>query len=120
PSTCPYHEDCAEGLAAGPAVARRLARGRALSQNRKACALAPAHLGDLTASLVLTWSPHRILLGGGVLATEGLRSAVALAMHGALADYLPAPDPGYLAAPELDDAGLEGALMLARAAAGHV
>jgi fructokinase len=117
PSSCPYHEDCAEGLAAGPAVARRLAHGRSLSEDRNAFALVAAYLGDLAASLVLTWSPHRILLGGGVMAAAGLRGAVALAMHGALGDYLPIRDPGYLAAPELEDAGLEGALMLARAAA---
>jgi fructokinase len=98
-------------------VARRLAHGRSLSEDRKAFGLVAAYLGDLTASLVLTWSPHRILLGGGVMATDGLRGAVALGMHDALGDYLPTRDPGYLAAPALDDAGLEGALMLARAAA---
>ena len=117
PSSCPFHEDCAEGLASGPAVARRLADGRSLAEDPLTFALVAAYLGDLAASLVLSWSPHRIVLGGGVMATAGLRAAVAEAMHAALGDYLPRParDPRYLSAPLLPDAGLEGALLLARA-----
>jgi fructokinase len=117
PSSCPFHEDCAEGLASGPAVARRLGNRRSLADDPRTFALVATYLGELAASLVLCWSPHRILLGGGVMAAEGLRRAVAGAMQGALGDYLPGPvrDPDYLAAPELTDAGLEGALMLARA-----
>ncbi len=121
PSSCPFHEDCAEGLASGPAVTRRLGDSRSLAADPCAFALVAAYLGDLVASLVLSWSPHRIVLGGGVMATVGLRGAVARAMHGTLGDYIPGParDPRYLCAPALADAGLEGALMLARAAAGQ-
>jgi fructokinase len=120
PSSCPFHEDCAEGLASGRAVAHRLGERRSLTEDPWTFALAAAYLGELAASLVLCWSPHRIVLGGGLMATEGLRGAVAQAMHGTLGDYLPGParDPRYLSAPALADAGLEGALMLARAVAG--
>jgi fructokinase len=118
PSSCPFHEDCAEGLAAGPAVARRLGDAAALAADRATFALIAAYLGDLCASLALSWSPQRILLGGGVLATEGLLTATAAAMRLSLGGYLPefAAAPGYLAPPQLADPGLEGALHLARAA----
>jgi fructokinase len=121
PSNCPFHEDCVEGLASGPAVARRLGERRSLAEDPQTFALVAAYLGDLAASLVLCWSPHRIVLGGGVMGTAGLRGAVARAMHATLGDYLPGParDPHYLSAPALADAGLEGALLLARAAAGR-
>jgi fructokinase len=117
-SSCPFHEDCAEGLASGPAVARRLGGAHTLAADRAAFALVAAYLGDVCASLVLSWAPQRILVGGGVLATEGLLEAIASAMHAALAGYLPefATAPGYLAPPQLTDAGLEGALHLARGA----
>jgi len=117
-SSCPFHEDCAEGLAAGPAVARRLGGAGALDADPRAFALVAAYLGDLCASLALSWAPERILLGGGVLGTAGLLEAIAGAMRIALAGYLPAfaTAPGYLARPQLADAGLEGAVHLARGA----
>jgi fructokinase len=120
PSSCPFHADCAEGLASGPAVARRLGARRSLAEDPHTFALVAAYLGELAASLVLSWSPHRMILGGGVMATAGLRAAVAAAMYATLGDYLPGParDPRYLSAPDLADAGLEGALLLARALAG--
>ena len=117
-STCPFHEDCAEGLAAGPAVARRLGAGRTLEQAPE-LSLVGAYLGDLTANLLLAWSPQRIVFGGGLMAVPGLLAQVDTAMRAALGSYGAAviADTGYLAAAQLSDAGLEGALILARRAA---
>ena len=118
PSSCPVSRGLCGRPGLGPGrCAPPRGRGAHWPMTRRAFALVAAYLGELAASLVLTWSPHRIVLGGGVMAAEGLRRAVAGAMQGTLGDYLPGParDPDYLAAPELTDAGLEGALMLARA-----
>ncbi len=118
-STCPFHEDCAEGLAAGPAVARRLGAGRTLEQAPEVRSLVGAYLGDLAANLLLAWSPQRIVFGGGMMAVPGLLAQVDTAMRAALGSYGAAviADTGYLAAAQLPDAGLEGALILARRAA---
>jgi fructokinase len=78
------------------------------------------YLGDLAANLVLAWAPHRMVFGGGVMATTGLIEKVRQAMRAALGDYAvhgPA-QADFLVPASLSDAGLEGALLLARSAAG--
>ena len=120
PSTCPFHESCAEGLTAGPAIARRLGVQRALAQDPAALDLVAHYLGELGASLVLCWSPERIIWGGGVMATpqllERLRAALSRSLAGyGVGDAATARD--FCVAPELADPGLDGALLMARAVA---
>jgi fructokinase len=119
-SACPFHPACAEGLAAGPAVQQRLA-GRRLEDAPEVRALVANYLGQVCATLLLTWSPQRIVLGGGVMSTPGLVPEIEARMRIALNHYgaaIVAEAPGYVAAAELEHAGLEGALILARQAAG--
>ena len=119
-STCAFHDDCAEGLAAGPAVVRRLGGRAALRESAEVMDTVAGYLGDLAANLVLAWAPHRIVFGGGVMATTGLIEKVRRAMRLALGDYAvhgPA-QADFLVPASLSDAGLEGALLLARSAAG--
>lgn len=116
PSTCPFHEDCAEGLAAGPAIRRRLGESRTLMQTPAVSALIAQYLGELAATLVLAWAPHRLVFGGGVMTAPALLGEVEKAMRESLCHYglEDAKHPGYLVAAHLTDAGLEGALILAR------
>lgn len=116
-SMCPFHEDCAEGLAAGPAVHYRLAA--ALGSERQVFQLVARYLAQLLASVTLFWSPHRIVLGGGVLVRPGLIEAIKEAFEFALQGYgtsAPAPADRIFAA-SLDNAGLEGAVLMARSSA---
>ncbi len=65
---CPFHGDCLEGLASGPAIKARW--GASLSQlpfEHPAWAMEANYLGQLCAQLILTVSPQRIILGGGVM-----------------------------------------------------
>lgn len=119
PSTCPFHPSCAEGLAAGPAVQARLA-GRALDSAPDDFAAVADYLGQLFATIVLAWTPHRIVAGGGVLNVGGLREAAAAHMVKALGGYgvgTPATEPDFIVAPMLEHAGLDGALILAKGGA---
>jgi fructokinase len=119
-STCPFHPSCAEGMAAGPAVQARL-QGERLEQSPADFAAVADYLGQLFATIVLAWSPHRIVAGGGVLSVPGLRAAAADRMTAAFGGYGvggAAAAPGFIAAPVLEHAGLEGALILARRLAG--
>jgi fructokinase len=116
PSTCPYHPDCAEGLASGPAVQRRF--GHTLSEaTPDERALIGNYLGQLAAALVLVLSPQRIVVGGGVAKTAGLLDLARTAMLEELNGYAAYPellDARFLSPPALgDDAGLTGALFLA-------
>lgn len=116
PSLCGFHEACAEGLSGGPAVMKRLA-GRSLADALDVRALVIDYLGQLCASLLLAWSPQRIVLGGGVMSDPDLIPAIEARLQIELNSYgagVVAQAPGYLAAAQLEDAGLEGALILAR------
>jgi fructokinase len=112
-SGCPFHPSCAEGMAAGPGVQARL-RGGKLEDSPPDFAAVADYIGQLFATIVLVWSPHRIVAGGGVL---GVREAATERMTAALGGYGVGPAasaPGFVAAPMLEHAGLEGALLLAR------
>lgn len=117
PSTCRFHDNCAEGLAAGPAIAARF--GTPLDRfqpDAPECLMIADYLGQLCSQLVLTLSPQRIVLGGGVCHTPGLIGAAQRAMVRQLGRYGPdaVAGPDYLVAPALgDDAGITGALLCA-------
>jgi fructokinase len=120
PSTCAFHDHCAEGLAAGPAIAARF--GASLDHFAPEGAeydMMAHYLGQFCAQIVLMLSPERIVLGGGVGGAPGLVRAVHRAMVRQLGRYAPdaVGSPDYLIAPALgQDAGITGALMCAIAA----
>lgn len=67
PGVCPYHGDCVEGLASGPAIAARAGRaGDEVQPDDPAWETAVGALSDMLHNLVLTTCPQRILIGGGV------------------------------------------------------
>lgn len=117
PSTCRFHEDCAEGLAAGPAIAARF--GTSLDTfplEAPEFLMIADYLGQLCCQLVLTLSPQRIVLGGGVCNAPGLIGAAHQAMVRHLGKYAPdaVAQPDYLAAPGLgENAGITGAVLCA-------
>lgn len=116
-SACAFHPNCAEGLAAGPAIMARF--GCSLDRLDPASAgfgLIADYLGQLCCNLVLMLSPQRIVLGGGVTGAAGLIEAVQAAMIRRLGSYGPreAAQPGYLCSPQLGhNAGVVGALLCA-------
>jgi fructokinase len=68
PGICPYHGDCLEGLACGPAMqARWGAPAGTLASDHEAWALEAHYLALALVNLTVTLSPQRILLGGGVM-----------------------------------------------------
>ncbi len=120
-SACPFHDDCAEGLASGAAIAKRLGSSESLADSPATLALVAEYLGELLATLTLAWSPHCIVLGGGVSKTAGIHNLIAEAMRRALGKYGPAAAArsNFIVEPHFADSGLEGALLMARAAHEH-
>ncbi len=116
--TCPHHGDCLEGLASGPAVKARW--GRSLSElpdTHVAHTIIADYIAQACHALFAMVSAERVVLGGGVMATPGLRDRVAARVRELDAGYLPGRERHIVTAPVLgDDAGLVGALMLAEAA----
>lgn len=122
---CPAHGDCWEGLAAVPALTARWSRApETLPDDHPAWALEAHYLALGLANLVLTLSPERLVLGGGVLARASLYPLVRAEISRLLAGYLASPALGdglgrYLVPPALGErAGVLGALRLAQLAAG--
>lgn len=69
PGVCPFHGDCLEGLASGPAIlARTGSELQYLDATHVQWEIEADYLAQLCAQLVLTVSPQRIILGGGVIA----------------------------------------------------
>lgn len=67
-SSCPYHENCLEGLAAGPSLERRWGKqGKDLSHRDEVWALEAYYIGQAIVNYILILSPERIVLGGGVM-----------------------------------------------------
>jgi fructokinase len=68
PGICPFHGDCVEGLASGPAISARAGRDAAeLADDDPVWAHVAHALAQLCQTLVLTTGPLRIFLGGGVM-----------------------------------------------------
>lgn len=119
PGRCPYHGDCLEGLACGPAIEERWGTSLSkLASPTDKVALIADYLGQLAASLVLLHMPDRLVFGGGVMKTPGLIEALRAATERRLGGYAKAPqlDPGlerYIVSPGLgDEAGITGAILL--------
>lgn len=115
-SVCGYHSHCAEGLASGPAVRRRLA-GRELTEAPEVATQTADYLAQLLIALTLTWSPQMIVMGGGVMTAEGMLARVRDSFAAKLGGYGvgdAAPRPDYIVAAELENAGLDGATIIAR------
>lgn len=123
--TCPFHGDCLEGLASGPAIAARTGRPPGdLGPHLPVTVEVEAwYLAQLVTTVIYALSPQRIILGGGVLNLPGLLDAVRKATRERLAGALDAPEFGdritdYLVPPVLgENAGVLGALALADLAA---
>jgi fructokinase len=113
PGICPYHGDCLEGLASGPAIAARTGQPAAeLADDHAIWGLVADELSETLAMLMLTMAPDRILIGGGVMQSrrqllDPIRSRTAHLLAGylpgtgaaGLATIIQSPALGVLAGP---------------------
>jgi fructokinase len=112
PGNCPYHGDCLEGLAAGPAIQARSGQpGHLLPARHAAWDLEAEYLALGIVSWACTLSPERVVLGGGIMQREELFPKIRLRVAGLLNGYLQPPE---IVPPELGvRAGVLGAIALA-------
>lgn len=124
---CPYHGDCLEGMASGPAIAARwgtLAQELTGERLRRAVSIEADYLAQMAAAMTYLLSPARLIFGGGVMHLEGLLDALRARTSDQLNGYIDVPEitehmDSYVVRPGLGDhAGLLGALALAADAAG--
>jgi fructokinase len=68
PGTCPFHGDCVEGLASGPAIAARAGIPVSqISRESEIWELVAHPLAQLIHTIMLATAPRRIAIGGGVI-----------------------------------------------------
>jgi fructokinase len=121
PGACPFHGDCLEGLAAGPALVGRWGQpGEMLPQEHPAWRLEAHYLALGLTNLICALSPERIILGGGIMQQTTLFPMVRREVQELLGGYLQAPIilegvDEYIVAPALGRrAGIFGAIALAK------
>ena len=88
-SGCPFHENCLEGLAAGPSLEKRWGvKGAELTGRKAVWQLEAYYIGQALADYILILSPERIVLGGGVTHQEGLLALIRQETAKQLAGYI--------------------------------
>jgi fructokinase len=113
PGVCPFHGDCLEGLASGPAIAGRWGvPGQDLAPDHPAWVLEAQYLALGIANFICTLSPERVLIGGGVMRRGQLFGMIRAEVGRILAGYVgKLPEIGP---PQLGElSGVLGALALA-------
>ena len=120
---CPFHGDCLEGLASGPAMRARWQQpAEDLPDDHPAWPLEARYLALAVVNFVCTLSPWRIVMGGGVMSHPPLLGLIRAQVVDLLNNYVRAPQlieqiDEYIVAPALGGrAGVLGGLALAERA----
>lgn len=121
PGVCPYHGDCLEGLACGPALEQRWGRrAEELPEDHRAWSLEARYLALALVNFICTLSPQRVIMGGGVMERAQLFPSVRDHVQSLLNGYVRAPAiieriDEYIVPPGLGRmAGVLGAMALAQ------
>ncbi|MEG0048119.1 MAG: ROK family protein [Clostridia bacterium] len=122
---CPYHDGCLEGLAAGPAIGARIGGdARDLPDDHPTFDIEAYYLAQMCVNLILTLSPERIILGGGVMQRQSLFPKVRKEVLRLLNGYVQTPQvlahmDEYIVAPKLFPvSGLVGSYLIGKKAMG--
>ncbi len=119
---CPYHKNCLEGLAAGPAIEARWGQKAVdLKDREEVWDLEAWYIAQALSGYILTLSPQMIILGGGVMHQEQLFPKIRTYVKEMLNGYIKTSQmdhmESYIVPASLkDDQGIMGALELGRRA----
>jgi fructokinase len=121
PGCCPFHGDCWEGLAAGPAIEKRWGTpGHKLPADHPAWELEAHYLALGLINIICTLSPQRIIMGGGVMQQRQLFPMIRESVIKLLSGYIRVSAiikeiDSYIVPPALGNkAGVLGAIALAQ------
>ena len=120
--SCPFHGNCLEGMAAGPAIEKRLGKkGQELSEDEPFWSIEAEYIAQCAYNTTLMLSPDVIIFGGGVMKQRHMVEKVHQAFERLVNGYVKTPAVAdYIVSPELEDnAGTLGCLALAREAVLH-
>lgn len=112
---CPFHGDCLEGMASGPAIEKRWGKpAHELSPDHPAWETEAWYLAHGIIGLLAIAPPQRVVIGGGVSQVEGLHEKTDTLVRELSGGYFPAVNVApYVVAPKHgQESGIRGALML--------
>lgn len=112
---CPFHGDCLEGLASGPAIIARWGQSLShLAPDHAAHGLIAGYLAEACNTLRAALAPDAIVLGGGVMGTPGLFDRIVAEAAARDGGYFALPAAQVIRRPALSPvSGLAGAFLLA-------
>ena len=85
---CPYHGDCVEGLACGPAIQDRWGiPAHELPQDHPGWMIEAYYIAAICNNLIYTARPKKIILGGGVFQNKSLYQLVRMELKGMMRNY---------------------------------
>jgi fructokinase len=120
-SICPFHHDCFEGLASGPAMEKRWGqKAETLPPDHPAWELEARYIALALRSFICTLSPQRIVIGGGVAQQSQLMPLIRQKTQATLNAYVQSPAildeiDSFIVPPALGGrAGVLGAIALAQ------
>ena len=123
PGSCPFHGDCFEGLANGPALHKRWGQpAETLPPDHPAWDLEATYIAYALAAYISVLSPQRIVLGGGVAQQSQMFPLIHAKVPQILNGYIHSPQilqhiAEYIVPPGLGGrAGVLGAIALAEQA----
>lgn len=118
---CPFHKNCFEGLASGPAMKNRWGKSpEDLNKNHKAWDLEAQYISHALTNYICTLSPERIIIGGGIMEQKKLLPLILTSVKKMLNNYIHMEEitdniEKYIVLPSLGKkAGILGALVLAK------
>jgi fructokinase len=113
---CPYHADCLEGLASGPALQARVGEfAQTLPPDHSVWKLEARYLALAVVNTFYMLAPERIILGGGVMRQSALFPAIRNEVRKLFNGYVGVDQlDDFVVPPALgNDAGILGAILLA-------
>lgn len=114
---CPFHKDCLEGMACGPAIEKRWnMKPINITDDHKAWDFEAFYLAQAVVNYTLTLAPDMIILGGGIMHKANLLDRIKATSLALLNGYFELGKiDDYLCSPKLgDNAGIIGGLLLAK------
>jgi len=118
---CPYHDCCFEGLASGPAIEERWGIPAVLlPSDHPAWELESDYIAQAMSNFIFSFSPQKIILGGGVMQQSQLFSMIRIKTLQYLNGYVQSSEilnhiDQYIVPPALgNSAGMFGAIAMAK------
>lgn len=114
---CPFHHDCLEGMAAGPAIEKRTGtKGQDLSSDDPVWEIEADYIAQCAYNTTLMFAPDIIIFGGGVMKQDHMEKKVQEKFAKLINGYVNTPAvEEYIVTPKLgDNAGTIGCLALAQ------